>query len=67
MTCMMIAIKFFDDGFYSNAFYAKVGGISVSELNEMEKEMTKIINFNFYIDQKEFERYCRKLVEYGEE
>mmetsp|Transcript_25583 Transcript_25583/g.21925 ORF Transcript_25583/g.21925 Transcript_25583/m.21925 type:complete len:127 (+) Transcript_25583:72-452(+) len=33
LTALTIAAKFHDDIYYSNAFYARVGGVSVSELN----------------------------------
>jgi hypothetical protein len=32
MTAVVIAIKYHDDEYYKNEFYAKVGGITKSEL-----------------------------------
>ena len=32
ITSIMLASKFFDDGYYNNAYYARVGGISNSEV-----------------------------------
>lgn len=32
---MTVAAKFNDDLFYKNSYYAKVGGISVEELNNL--------------------------------
>ncbi|KAG9321254.1 hypothetical protein KVV02_001450, partial [Mortierella alpina] len=38
ITCLMVAAKFTSDLFYSNARYAKVGGLSLPELNQLELE-----------------------------
>lgn len=48
-TGVVIAIKFFDDKYYSNGFYAKVGGVSRSELNLLELEMLQLMSFNAYV------------------
>ena len=36
ITAILLAAKFFDDAYYNNAYYAKVGGVLVSELNGLE-------------------------------
>ena len=36
ITSIMLASKFFDDVYYNNAYYARVGGISNSEVNSLE-------------------------------
>ncbi|KAJ8505867.1 hypothetical protein OPV22_006753 [Ensete ventricosum] len=41
---VVVAAKFIDDAFFSNAYYAKVGGISTLEMNRLE------INFLFSVD-----------------
>lgn len=33
MTAIVVAIKYQDDEYYKNEFYAKVGGIPILELN----------------------------------
>ena len=33
ITAVLLAAKFFDDAYYNNAYYAKVGGVLVSEMN----------------------------------
>jgi len=34
----VIAVKYNEDIYYANSYYAKIGGISLSELNLLEKE-----------------------------
>ena len=36
ITAVMLAVKFFDDIYYSNAHYAKVGGVQLKEINDLE-------------------------------
>jgi len=44
ITAIMLASKFFDDVYYNNAYYARVGGISNSEVNSLEMEMLRMIS-----------------------
>lgn len=55
-TGVVIAIKFFDDKYYSNGFYAKVGGVSRSELNLLELEMLQLMSFNAYVGVEDIQR-----------
>lgn len=52
MTSIMVTAKYHDDLFYTNHFYAKVGGIGNKEINEMETEMTKLLNFQFRVTEQ---------------
>ncbi len=38
LTGIMLAAKYFDDRYYSNEHYSKVGGINNGELNLLERE-----------------------------
>ena len=38
MIGLMVAIKYFDDVYYDNRFYSKVGGIALEEVNRLEAE-----------------------------
>jgi len=33
---VMLAAKFFDDQYFNNAYYAKVGGVPANEMNTLE-------------------------------
>lgn len=54
---MMLAAKFQDDVFYANSFYAKVGGLRVQELNNLEAKMVQLLDFRLCISPEEFELY----------
>jgi Cyclin. len=58
----MIAAKFFDDHFYNNEYYAKVGGISNKEINSLEIEFLNYVNFSLYVDPILFFKYRQRLL-----
>jgi hypothetical protein len=62
ITGVMIAAKFFDDAYYSNQYYAKVGGISNKEINILEIEFLNFINFSLYVHPVLFFKYRERLL-----
>lgn len=62
ITSIMIAAKFVDEAWYSNSYYARVAGVStLQEMNRLEKEFLRALDYRTYVSQEEFE----KLVEFG--
>ena len=61
ITAILLAAKFFDDAYYNNAYYAKVGGVLVSELNSLEVEFLFRINFSLRVSPDVFEKYNIEL------
>ena len=57
VTAVMIAAKFFDDLYYSNAYYAKVGGIKTRELNVLEVHLLGLLNWRLFVGPEEFDQY----------
>ncbi|KAI8601115.1 cyclin PHO80-like protein, partial [Dissophora ornata] len=53
ITCLMVAAKFTSDLFYSNARYAKVGGLSLLELNQLELEFLFTTRFELNVRVEE--------------
>lgn len=47
----MIAIKWHDDEYYKNEYYAKIGGINAKEMNALESEFLKLMDFRLFVDQ----------------
>lgn len=62
ITSLLLAAKFFDDAYYNNAYYAKVGGVLVSEMNGLEVDFLFRINFSLSVDPVEFEKYRAELL-----
>jgi len=49
LTSLLCSAKFFDDTYFNNEFYARVGGIGVKELNCLEVEFLTLINFDLFV------------------
>ena len=45
LAAILIGIKYHDDEYYKNEYYAKVGGISVADINTLEMEFLDIIGY----------------------
>lgn len=59
ITAIMIAAKYVDNAWYSNSYYARVGGVAtVAEMNRLELEMLKLLNFNVHVSVAELLRFC---------
>ena len=55
------AMKFNEDILYKISFYAKIGGISIKELINLENAFTKLIDFKFFVSEEIFQTYSRYL------
>jgi len=62
ITAILLAAKFFDDAYYNNAYYSKVGGVLVSEMNGLEVDFLFRINFSLHVTPEVFEKYKAELV-----
>lgn len=62
ITAILLAAKFFDDAYYNNAYYSKVGGVLVSEMNGLEVDFLFRINFSLFVTPDQFGKYKAELV-----
>ena len=62
ITAVLLAAKFFDDAYYNNAYYAKVGGVLVSEMNGLEVDFLFRINFTLHVKPEVFAKYRGELL-----
>lgn len=63
--CLIVAIKYNEDDYYSNEYYAKVGGITLKELNLLEYNILILLDFNVFIDDLVYESYENQIKDYG--
>jgi hypothetical protein len=54
---ILTAIKYNEDLYYDNEYYAKIAGISAKELKKMELEYLKLIKFELYVNKSKFDKY----------
>uniref|UniRef100_A0A6T9AUW3 Cyclin n=1 Tax=Noctiluca scintillans TaxID=2966 RepID=A0A6T9AUW3_NOCSC len=57
VTAVMLAVKFFDDVYYSNAYYAKVGGVKLKEVNTLEAQFLQLIDWRLHVTPQEYSQY----------
>lgn len=67
VTSVLLAVKFFDDVYYSNNFYAKVGGVQTKELNILEIQMLQLIDWRLSVTPTEFVEFRNGITSLGEE
>ena len=55
ISAVMLAAKFFDDQYFNNSYYAKVGGVPTNEVNSLELEFLFSVNFSLQVTTEVFE------------
>lgn len=56
------AVKFLEDSYFPNRYYAKLGGVSLSELNHLELEFLSAMNWELYATPEEIAAVEQQLV-----
>eukprot|EP00742_Colponemidia_sp_Colp-10_P005473 GILJ01005848.1.p1 GENE.GILJ01005848.1~~GILJ01005848.1.p1 ORF type:complete len:180 (+),score=23.07 GILJ01005848.1:84-623(+) len=65
LAAVVVAAKFHDDQFFNNAFYAKVGGVTLKELNGLETELLTYLGWTLVVHPAIFERVERTMQNYS--
>jgi len=47
----------FNDTYYTNQYVASVGGVSLQNMNQLERFFMSMIDWNLFISEREFEFY----------
>jgi hypothetical protein len=53
----MVAAKCHDDSHYRNSYYAKVGGLPIEEVNDLEISFLKILDWRLTVEPEEYQLY----------
>ncbi|RLM74756.1 hypothetical protein C2845_PM15G16250 [Panicum miliaceum] len=61
ITAVLAAVKFMDDVCYNNAYFARVGGISLAEMNYLEVDFLFAVGFDLNVSPETFGHYCAVL------
>ena len=56
------ALKFCNDEIYTNSVYAKICGISLKEINNIEVSFLNLIDFKLNISMEEYKKYENHLI-----
>lgn len=60
-TAVVIAAKFHDDAYRTNAYYASVVGVPLRELNRLEMSFLNAVSFGVVVHADEYERWRARL------
>ena len=61
LTCCVISMKINHDKYFSNQFYAIIGGVTLEELNELELAFIDKVNYDLSVNFKEIARYISQV------
>lgn len=65
MICLVLACKYYDDYYYKNSYYARIGGLATEEFNKLEQEfVVNYIQFGLYVDTEAYDEFYKDLVNY---
>jgi hypothetical protein len=62
VTAVMVAAKYFDDAYYNNAHWARIGGITSAEMNALELEFLSALDWALAIPSDVYARYRHELL-----
>eukprot|EP01060_Flectonema_neradi_P025548 TRINITY_DN3435_c0_g1_i1.p1 TRINITY_DN3435_c0_g1~~TRINITY_DN3435_c0_g1_i1.p1 ORF type:complete len:257 (+),score=41.92 TRINITY_DN3435_c0_g1_i1:70-840(+) len=63
-TALVVAIKSRQDLFLTNTYYASVLGISLKELNYLERHFLTLLQFEVHVETEHFSEFSRELTTY---
>lgn len=64
LTAALLTSKFYNDVFYGNHFVAYIGGVHLEEMNLLEVEFLKFIDWRLWVDPSEYEFYFKGLLQH---
>jgi len=62
LTTVLVTSKMYNDIYYTNQYIASIGGVTLHNINELERFYMSIIDWNVYISREEFDFYERGLL-----
>lgn len=64
LATMVLSIKFNEDRYYDNEYYAALGGVDSDELRALEAEMMRLLDFKLFISYSKFRDYLTAMERY---
>lgn len=61
ITAMTLSVKLRDDSYYSNAYYASIGGVLNGELNVLELELLDTVQWFTWVERSVYDAYLQRL------
>ena len=64
LASVLLTSKFYNDIFYGNHFVAYIGGVHLEEINLLEAEFLKFLDWRLWVDPQEYEFYMKGLMQH---
>lgn len=61
LAAFVLAAKLRDDTYYSNRYYASIGGVSLQEMNALEQSFLTLSDWRLFVDEQEYATYVRNM------
>eukprot|EP00826_Nyctotherus_ovalis_P010026 TRINITY_DN1265_c0_g3_i3.p1 TRINITY_DN1265_c0_g3~~TRINITY_DN1265_c0_g3_i3.p1 ORF type:complete len:175 (-),score=50.32 TRINITY_DN1265_c0_g3_i3:18-542(-) len=61
LAATILAVKYLEDLYSRNIIYAKIGGVTLAELNVLESSMLEMLEYNLYVSPDQFFQYAEEL------
>lgn len=61
LTAILVASKINEDKIHTNFYFAKVGGINLFEMNLLEIDFLKLLEYNLLVDSAAFIQYVKHI------
>ena len=62
LASFILAIKYNEESYYSMLYYSKLGGVSLSELKNLESEFLILIGYKLFVEEKLYDKYYNDLM-----
>jgi hypothetical protein len=63
---ILISIKYNEDTFYGNKYYAEIAGVKINELNSIEYNFILLCNYDLFVSDEIFKHYNAYLISSSE-
>ena len=62
LAAFILAIKYNEENYYHMIYYSKIGGVSLSELNNLESEYLILIGYKLFVNTQLYDKYYNDLM-----
>ncbi len=63
--CLLLAIKYNEDIYFTNEQYAKIGGVTLQEINDLESFSIDLLDYNLFISEDIYQKYLNYITNYS--
>ena len=62
--CLLLAVKYNEDVYFTNEQYAKIGGVPLKEINDLESYSISFLDYDLFISEDIYQKYLTYISNY---